>query len=804
IGDLIKKANDPEVLSAVVPPDLHDLPGMHEVLLGQDQGSKQTWRMIAQRLAFSAVLEFGLRSRLGRTLELTRTVAAEVPLTARAVEDLPGVCRDLHIDSLRKGQQQFEDVTVEGQPDADRYLGHIRGLLERVRMRGGVKHQWLDTYLADGGRRRWPIWGGRPTGMPAFPEGGRGRSGVAPPRFVREGTKGKSDFDSSLAPQGWYVDFTRRCLGMDRETAVAYMSRLLPVLADEKVLASRLVEGQRVYGLLPGHIDIRPLADIEVDRAGVRCTRCSWEMTAHPDSLDQWTGQCCLNYRCPGSLTPISERSYQDDYYRRLYRHTGIFRVVAAEHTGMLTRAQRERVEKEFRRGSVYTDPNVLSCTPTLELGIDIGDLSAVILASLPKGPANYVQRVGRAGRTSGNAFLLTVLENGPRDRYFLEDPRNMIAGEIVPPGCYLSAVEILRRQYVAHLLDLVVRGGLPGVLPLPRLASVLFGASGWLAAFAEAAMREGAVLVEGFLDLFPLGVSPESAAKLRSFATGGGVRDLPRTVKEIADAWENRRLDLATRLGEIDAAAGELVESDPTQKAEKYSLRAERRAVARHLSDIGRASAHGTLVEFGLLPNYSLIDSRTALEATLTWQEAGLGGAKAYGSDLREYSRSARLALTEFAPGNTYYARGYRHQITGLDVGTSTRPAWEQWRICTDCGYVRVGKGIAPCLRCGSSLGDSSNLFNVLKPARVTSRDKRDDARITDDSDDRQSRRYWTTVAVDVDVTTIGPEDAFRHRQAAFGVDFTRDAVIRTFNLGMVKDDQQGGDRELAGSEVR
>ena len=66
-----------------------------------------------------------------------------------------------------------------------------------------------------------------------------------------------------------------------------------------------------------------------------------------------------------------------------------------------------------------------------------------------------------------------------------------MIAGEIVPPGCYLSAIEILRRQYVAHLADLAARGQLPGVLPMPRRASALFGESGWLRRLVAAATSD-------------------------------------------------------------------------------------------------------------------------------------------------------------------------------------------------------------------------------------------------------------------------------------------------------------------------
>lgn len=79
------------------------------------------------------------------------------------------------------------------------------------------------------------------------------------------------------------------------------------------------------------------------------------------------------------------------------------------------------------------------------------------------------------------------------RDRYYLDDPTEMIAGDIVPPGCYLSAVEILRRQYTARL-------------------------------------------VEEFLALFPLtdggadddrGVSAHAAGELRAYATGGIARAL-------------------------------------------------------------------------------------------------------------------------------------------------------------------------------------------------------------------------------------------------------------------------------------
>ena len=68
-------------------------------------------------------------------------------------------------------------------------------------------------------------------------------------------------------------------------------------------------------------------------------------------------------------------------------------------------------------------DPNLLSCTPTLEMGINIGDLSSLALCSVPPKPSNYLQRAGRAGRVNGNSFVLTVANARPHDLYFYFEP---------------------------------------------------------------------------------------------------------------------------------------------------------------------------------------------------------------------------------------------------------------------------------------------------------------------------------------------------------------------------------------------
>src|SRR5690606_27583358 len=141
-------------------------------------------------------------------------------------------------------------------------------------------------------------------------------------------------------------------------------------------------------------------------------------------------------------------------FYRELYLAADVQRIQAREHTGLLDRATREQVEADFKSGKV----NVLSATPTLEMGIDIGDLSAVLMCSVPPAQANYLQRAGRAGRKTGNAFMGTVAAGRPHDLYFWASPREMLAGHVDSPGVFLNASAVLERQLAAFSFDNWVR----------------------------------------------------------------------------------------------------------------------------------------------------------------------------------------------------------------------------------------------------------------------------------------------------------------------------------------------------------
>jgi len=119
-----------------------------------------------------------------------------------------------------------------------------------------------------------------------------------------------------------------------------------------------------------------------------------------------------------------------------------------------LERKDRELKERDFKERPKFNSLNALVATSTLEMGIDIGDLNSAMNTSVPPLPANFLQRIGRAGRKSGSALIINFAKNQAHDLFYFEDPLAMMTGEVNTPGCYLDAREILRRHFFAFCID--------------------------------------------------------------------------------------------------------------------------------------------------------------------------------------------------------------------------------------------------------------------------------------------------------------------------------------------------------------
>ena len=112
------------------------------------------------------------------------------------------------------------------------------------------------------------------------------------------------------------------------------------------------------------------------ERNLLTCTVCRTQQPGTATVVAQLDGAPCMLVRCPGRLR---REARAENYYRRLYASSDMRRIVAREHTGLLDDRTRLEYESQFKQSTSEPDaPNVLVATPTLEMGIDIGDLSAV------------------------------------------------------------------------------------------------------------------------------------------------------------------------------------------------------------------------------------------------------------------------------------------------------------------------------------------------------------------------------------------------------------------------------------------
>lgn len=161
----------------------------------------------------------------------------------------------------------------------------------------------------------------------------------------------------------------------------------------------------------------------------------------------------CVNGDCNGTLIEIidPDNYFENNYYRNQYINRPRERVVSKEHTAQIKTKEAKIIQNEFKNKKI----NIISCSTTFEMGIDLGSLNTVFMRNIPPTPANYVQRAGRAGRRSeSSAYILTFCSVSSHDYTFFSDPSPMLQGIVEPPSFIVDNDKIIIRHIAATALS--------------------------------------------------------------------------------------------------------------------------------------------------------------------------------------------------------------------------------------------------------------------------------------------------------------------------------------------------------------
>jgi hypothetical protein len=385
----------------------------------------------------------------------------------------------------------------------------------------------------------------------------------------------------------------------------------------------------------------------------------------------------CPTFNCNGRLGTIDSlrrKEIMNNHYRHLYSNLSPTKMASQEHTAQLTTDYASNIQQRFIKGDV----NVLSCSTTFELGVDLGELEAIFLRNVPPEPSNYIQRAGRAGRRLDTVgFTLTFAQLRSHDLTYFKEPEKMVEGRIKPP-----AVEVRNEKIVSrHLYSIVLANFF-------RQFPDYFGT------------------VESFFKLETGDIS--GAKKLKEYLEGKPEsimetlkRVIPQDMHSLFDIENWRWLDNFIGKDGILNIADEKIRDEFTRLKEFYNSKEEEWKSTRdqqkrnrlntdmnwanwRIETVKRRQLIDFLASHTVIPKYGFPVDVIEL-ATLSHIPA---------SKNIQLERDLRMAISEFTPSSQVVANGYIWESAGLRVVKNRTWPIYWYAICPECKrfYIQGG----------------------------------------------------------------------------------------------------------------
>jgi hypothetical protein len=422
----------------------------------------------------------------------------------------------------------------------------------------------------------------------------------------------------------------------------------------------------------------------------------------------------CPAFNCHGNLVEIPfeerERNAQENHYIYTYSQGNLRTLCAREHTAALSQEVRQEIERDF----AGKDINLLSCTTTMEMGVDLGDLEAVVCLNVPPGISNYQQRTGRAGRRAQAApFCVTLARSSRYDQSVFKKLEEYLKTPARVPWVHMANFRLFQR----HLFSILLAGFLRHRLSSDKVASPtlkdLLGESPdnkslhafeedlayWLESNNGNEWRHEAKNLAAMVSQYP-GFTFDDIELRNIFSAA--LMQFARTVGERWQEYSNL-IEKAISIGGKDL-----------QKAASWQKQSEN---FLHQQLLTQLSFHG------IIPTYSFPVHSITLEVVQKMNNF------TQNTDI-ELARDAALGITEYAPGSRVVANGRVWTSAGIAYTPKQFMPTYYYKICRICNQVesKLDRDSlnTVCTYCGNTLSGPG--YSYIEPRGfVTAYEERD-----------------------------------------------------------------------------
>lgn len=403
----------------------------------------------------------------------------------------------------------------------------------------------------------------------------------------------------------------------------------------------------------------------------------------------------------------------------RVVEGAGYFRAV--EHSAQQSGKRLAHYESLFKRGQI----NLMSCSTTMEMGVDIGGINMVAMNNVPPHPANYLQRAGRAGRRAETrSVALTVCKNNPHDQHVFQNPTWPFTTQLRTPGISLSSPLIVQRHVnsmlLAYFLRLQSKEGKLNKLALDW----------WMLPQGNSRQERFVAWCDGFDAIQHPNLRAGLVALIARTVFEGRsvvalVAETGRNVAEHASQWRK----------ELNAINEQMAQLSAKETDDKIPMR----ALQVQLTRLQGEYLLRELATSGVLPGYGFPTDITTFETLNkdSWEIQRQRDSLEQGREDNKFqrrelpSRDTMTALREYAPGASVVIDGLVYQSAGITLNwhapatleqvselQNIRQAWRCWHCGTSGTFVRAQR-LEQCPECERTLEATDKYtLQYLEPA--------------------------------------------------------------------------------------